>query len=210
MRPHRSRIERAAATALSHGRNSRRMVFDDRQPPTREPDTTRSAAMVIDTVVCLTLAKWETASGRFGGYLSSSFPACRESLERIKYPDLRFTHRNLTPAKGGDATLATSARRRLSWHSAGLHDRAAGIRSSGRAGTHDTDRSCCESSGRIDIPQHGVAGGRRARRGGAVRGLCPGDHGQAERGRAGDRRTPAPRLSCQAARRSDRRVCGPL
>jgi len=28
---------------------------------------TRSAALVIDTVVRLTLAKWETASGRFGG-----------------------------------------------------------------------------------------------------------------------------------------------
>jgi hypothetical protein len=25
--------------------------------------------LVIDTVVCLTLAKWETVSGRFGGYL---------------------------------------------------------------------------------------------------------------------------------------------
>jgi hypothetical protein len=27
--------------------------------------------LLIDTVVCLTLAKWETVSGRFGGYLSS-------------------------------------------------------------------------------------------------------------------------------------------
>jgi hypothetical protein len=26
--------------------------------------------LVIDTVVCLTLAKWETVSGRFGGYLT--------------------------------------------------------------------------------------------------------------------------------------------
>jgi hypothetical protein len=25
--------------------------------------------MLIDTVVCLTLAKWETVSGQFGGYL---------------------------------------------------------------------------------------------------------------------------------------------
>ena len=31
--------------------------------------STRSGALVIDTVVCLTLAKWETVSGRFGGYL---------------------------------------------------------------------------------------------------------------------------------------------
>jgi hypothetical protein len=28
--------------------------------------------LVIDTVVCLTLAKWETVSGRFGGYLTYS------------------------------------------------------------------------------------------------------------------------------------------
>jgi len=27
--------------------------------------------LLIDTVVCLTLAKWETVSGRFGGYLRS-------------------------------------------------------------------------------------------------------------------------------------------
>jgi hypothetical protein len=26
--------------------------------------------LLIDTVVCLTLAKWETVSGRFGGYLT--------------------------------------------------------------------------------------------------------------------------------------------
>ena len=26
--------------------------------------------LVIDTVVCLTLAKWETVSGQFGGYLN--------------------------------------------------------------------------------------------------------------------------------------------
>jgi hypothetical protein len=31
--------------------------------------STRSGALVIDTVVCLTLAKWETVSGQFGGYL---------------------------------------------------------------------------------------------------------------------------------------------
>src|SRR2546430_3144340 len=29
--------------------------------------STRSAGLLIDTVVCLTLAKWETVSGRFGG-----------------------------------------------------------------------------------------------------------------------------------------------
>jgi len=29
--------------------------------------------LLIDTVVCLTLAKWETVSGRFGGYLTLPF-----------------------------------------------------------------------------------------------------------------------------------------
>jgi hypothetical protein len=32
--------------------------------------STRSVELVIDTVVCLTLAKWETVSGQFGGYLT--------------------------------------------------------------------------------------------------------------------------------------------
>jgi hypothetical protein len=32
--------------------------------------STRSAGLLIDTVVCLTLANWETVSGRFGGYLT--------------------------------------------------------------------------------------------------------------------------------------------
>jgi hypothetical protein len=32
--------------------------------------STRSLELVIDTIVCLTLAKWETVSGQFGGYLS--------------------------------------------------------------------------------------------------------------------------------------------
>jgi hypothetical protein len=31
--------------------------------------STRSVGLLIDTVVCLTLAKWETVSGQFGGYL---------------------------------------------------------------------------------------------------------------------------------------------
>src|SRR5215831_3185932 len=32
--------------------------------------STRSVGLLIDTVVCLTLAKWETVSGRFGGYIN--------------------------------------------------------------------------------------------------------------------------------------------
>ena len=31
----------------------------------------RFGGLVIDTLVCLTLAKWETVSGQFGGYLSA-------------------------------------------------------------------------------------------------------------------------------------------
>ena len=34
----------------------------------------------MDTVVCLTLAKWETVSGRFGGYLTP--PLSKLSLIR--------------------------------------------------------------------------------------------------------------------------------
>src|SRR6516164_4619880 len=40
--------------------------------------STRSAGLLIDTVVCLTLAKWETVSGRFGGYLSKQV-ACADT-----------------------------------------------------------------------------------------------------------------------------------
>jgi hypothetical protein len=35
--------------------------------------------LLIDTVVCLTLAKWETVSGRFGGYLRR--PSLARSLD---------------------------------------------------------------------------------------------------------------------------------
>ncbi len=34
----------------------------------------RSEGWVIDTIVCLTLAKWETVSGPFGGYLTHHGP----------------------------------------------------------------------------------------------------------------------------------------
>ena len=34
--------------------------------------STRLVELVIDTVVCLTLTKWETVSGQFGGYLSAT------------------------------------------------------------------------------------------------------------------------------------------
>jgi hypothetical protein len=32
----------------------------------------RFGGLVINTVVCLTLAKWETVSGQFGGYLTDT------------------------------------------------------------------------------------------------------------------------------------------
>ena len=35
----------------------------------------RFGELVIDTLVCLTLAKWETVSGRFGGYLRNALIA---------------------------------------------------------------------------------------------------------------------------------------
>ena len=33
--------------------------------------STRSAVLVMDTIVCLTLAQWETVSGHFRGYLTA-------------------------------------------------------------------------------------------------------------------------------------------
>lgn len=46
--------------------------------------STRSVGLLIDTVVCLTLAKWETVSGRFGGYLSSVWTHIAESKDTIE------------------------------------------------------------------------------------------------------------------------------
>src|SRR2546425_9820980 len=61
--------------------------------------STRLVELVIDTVVCLTLAKWETVSGQFGGYLtsrdrrhSSSRCSCRV-VPPIR--DVRFVDLNL-------------------------------------------------------------------------------------------------------------------
>jgi hypothetical protein len=44
--------------------------------------STRSVGLLIDTVVCLTLAKWETVSGRFGGYFSRASESLRLSSTR--------------------------------------------------------------------------------------------------------------------------------
>jgi hypothetical protein len=44
--------------------------------------STRSVELVIDTVVCLTLAKWETVSGQFGGYLTIMVIAVLPSVRK--------------------------------------------------------------------------------------------------------------------------------
>src|SRR5215813_10858148 len=44
--------------------------------------STRLVGLVIDTVVCLTLAKWETVSGQFGGYLSARQRNANSSLRQ--------------------------------------------------------------------------------------------------------------------------------
>jgi hypothetical protein len=41
--------------------------------------STRSVRLLIDTVVCLTLAKWETVSARFGGYFTTRVIKLREA-----------------------------------------------------------------------------------------------------------------------------------
>jgi hypothetical protein len=42
----------------------------------------RSVELVIDTVVCLTLDKWETVTGQFGGYLTKQgVGTCCDTLE---------------------------------------------------------------------------------------------------------------------------------
>jgi len=60
--------------------------------------STRSGVLVIDTVVCLTLAKWETVSGRFGGYLRPSAMAgvvwCRTFGDSVSWT------RHRLPASG--------------------------------------------------------------------------------------------------------------
>jgi hypothetical protein len=49
--------------------------------------STRSVGLLIDTVVCLTLAKWETVSGRFGGYLTNpKRDMCRHRMHFLDKP----------------------------------------------------------------------------------------------------------------------------
>src|SRR5437773_11091335 len=57
--------------------------------------STRSAGLLIDTVVCLTLAKWETVSGRFGGYLTARITLSGSNYaSRYNYIDLDPTYKD--------------------------------------------------------------------------------------------------------------------
>jgi hypothetical protein len=49
----------------------------------------RFGGLVIDTVVCLTLAKWETVSGQFGGYLKRLVPNPKEQAAIARMRALR-------------------------------------------------------------------------------------------------------------------------
>ena len=80
--------------------------------------STRSLELVIDTVVCLTLAKWETVSGQFGGYLTGmtvSLVARRHGVA----PNQLFTWRrlvaqgSLTAAGSGEEVVPASDYRAL-------------------------------------------------------------------------------------------------
>src|SRR5262245_30396278 len=55
--------------------------------------STRSVGLLIDTVVCLTLAKWETVSGRFGGYLNPDAATLRLNQRPAQVPPLLTTPR---------------------------------------------------------------------------------------------------------------------
>ena len=44
----------------------------------------------MDTVVCLTLDKWETVSGHFGGYLTEHVPVGPDWLYEIKHDAYRL------------------------------------------------------------------------------------------------------------------------
>src|SRR5258708_21840346 len=71
--------------------------------------STRSAGLLIDTVVCLTLAKWETVSGRFGGYLMSSLASLNQEIIGL----LPFLQRCNQPS-GFNSTSRPSFARRAS------------------------------------------------------------------------------------------------
>src|SRR5215831_9495061 len=67
--------------------------------------STRSVELVIDTVVCLTLAKWETVSGQFGGYLSLLQPTGYQPQNREGARPHRAAHA-ARPRRRGDRIRA--------------------------------------------------------------------------------------------------------
>jgi hypothetical protein len=77
--------------------------------------STRSVELVIDTVVCLTLAKWETVSGQFGGYLNLSneeINACCAAGDLIATPYRPQPHPSaivLYAATAGKMVLAANS-----------------------------------------------------------------------------------------------------
>ena len=52
--------------------------------------STRLVELVIDTVVCLTLAKWETVSGQFGGYLTNYLAFVQLALDIGHHEQVTF------------------------------------------------------------------------------------------------------------------------
>src|SRR4029453_7423884 len=75
--------------------------------------STRSAGLLIDTVVCLTLAKWETVSGRLGGYLTryAAHPTTRSNLPPSWYTRLLGMWQDNAPRACRTATDFHQSRR---------------------------------------------------------------------------------------------------
>src|SRR5215813_3513603 len=69
--------------------------------------STRSVGLLIDTVVCLTLAKWETVSGRFGGYLMFAF--WRQLTSKLRYNHASIAKVSLLLTSTTCAVVATRA-----------------------------------------------------------------------------------------------------
>src|SRR3974390_140313 len=66
--------------------------------------STRFVGLVIDTVVCLTLVKWEIVSGRFGGYLNRT-----DNPRIIAYAQRLVTLTDWIFTAGGVAFLVVGA-----------------------------------------------------------------------------------------------------
>jgi hypothetical protein len=77
--------------------------------------STRSVGLVIDTVVCLTLDKWETVSGQFGGYLThpSAAPRCT-IVSPITITSIRVRRKQSSASFGSHTTGSFSLNEVLS------------------------------------------------------------------------------------------------